>query len=87
MYISFEEFKGREPIVRNGQVIPVKVHDFDNPFLRHYYEGQTGGTTGAGTRVAIDLDHLAAHGPLSDAGPRSFWHSGGTDGHLVWCSP
>ena len=63
VYISFEEFKGREPIVRNSQVIPVKVHDFDNPFLSHYYHGETGGTTGAGTRVSIDLDHLAAQAP------------------------
>jgi len=63
VYITFEEFKGREPIVRDGQVIPVQAHDFDNPFLRHYYEGESGGTTGAGTRVPMDLDHLAAEAP------------------------
>lgn len=64
VYVTFEEFKGREPIVRHGQVIPVEAHDFDNPYLRHYYEAESGGTTGAGTRVAIDLDHLAAQAPL-----------------------
>lgn len=64
VYVTFEEFKGREPIVRDGQTIPVQAQDFDNPFLRHYYEGRTGGTTGAGTRVPTDLDHLAAQAPL-----------------------
>jgi len=60
VYITFEEFKGREPIARNGQVFPVQAHDFDNPYLSHYYKGETGGTTGAGTRVDIDLDHIGA---------------------------
>jgi len=63
VYITFEEFKGREPIVRNGQMFPVQAHDFDNPYLSHYYKGETGGTTGAGTRVSTDLDHLAAQAP------------------------
>ena len=31
VYITFEEFKGCKPIVRNGQVILVQTHDFDNP--------------------------------------------------------
>lgn len=60
VYITFEEFKGREPIVRNGKVFPVKANDFDNPYLSHYYRGETGGTTGAGTRVDMDLDHIDA---------------------------
>jgi len=59
VYVTFEEFKGREPIVRGGKVIPVDVRNFDNPYLSHYYEATSGGTTGAGTRVAVDLDHLA----------------------------
>ena len=63
VYITFEEFKGREPIVRDGQVVPVQARGFDNPYLSHYYQAETGGTTGAGTRVAIDLDHLAAQAP------------------------
>lgn len=59
VYITFEEFKGRAPIVRSGREIPVSVHDFDNPWLPHHYEVQTGGSTGAGTRVHSDLGHLA----------------------------
>ena len=64
VYITFEEFKGREPIVRNGKIIPVKAHDFDNPYLSHYYAGETGGTTGAGTRVGLDLDHIKSQAPF-----------------------
>src|SRR3989304_1700231 len=37
VYVTFEEFKGREPIVRSGKVIPVCIHDFDNPYLTYYY--------------------------------------------------
>ena len=64
IYVSFEEFKGRKPMVRDGHVIPVQARDFDNPYLSHYYETESGGTTGAGTRVMVDLDHLAAQAPL-----------------------
>jgi len=63
VYITFEQFKGREPIVCDGKEIPVKVRDFDNPYLKHYYQAESGGTTGAGTRVSTDLDHLAAQAP------------------------
>ena len=64
VYITFEEFKGREPIVRHGREFPVEAHDFDNPYLSRYYQAETGGTTGAGTRLEIDLDHLSALAPL-----------------------
>jgi hypothetical protein len=60
VYVTFEEFKGREPVVRHGKLIPVQARDFDNPYLKHCYETRSGGTTGAGTRVPTDLDHLAA---------------------------
>jgi hypothetical protein len=84
VYITFEEFKGREPIVRHWQVIRVQIHDFDNPHLKHYYYTQSGGTTGAGTRVAVDLDHLVAQTPLIMLAhhahgvlhvPTAIWHS------------
>ena len=63
VYISFEEFKGREPVIRNGQVIPIGPRSFDNPYLVNYYRLETGGSTGAETRVEHDLDHLAAQAP------------------------
>ena len=64
VYFTFEEYKGRQPVVRNGQVIPVSAQDFDNPHTARVYEGETGGSTGrAGTRVATDLDHMASQVP------------------------
>src|SRR5262249_33513054 len=42
---------------------PVQAQDFDNPYLSHYYQSETGGSTGAETRVDIDLDHMAAEAP------------------------
>jgi hypothetical protein len=64
VYVTFEEFKGRKPMVRNGNVFHVQPRDFDNPNLSRHYQGTTSGTTGAGTRIMIDLDHLAANAPL-----------------------
>ena len=60
VYVSFEEFKGREPIRRHGLVHAVNAHDFDNPHLRRGYQTETGGSTGPATRIDTDLDHLAA---------------------------
>ena len=60
VYVRFEEFKGHEPIARGALELPVAVSDFDNPFLSKAYSASTGGSTGAGTRVWLDLDHLAA---------------------------
>jgi len=59
VYFTFEEAKGRDPVVRGGQEIPLDPTDFDNPYLTHYYSRSSGGTTGVGTRVSTDLDHLA----------------------------
>jgi hypothetical protein len=64
VYLSFDEFKCRTPLVRNGKVIACKPQDFDNPYLSHYYQAESGGTTGAGTRVSIDLEFLADQTPL-----------------------
>lgn len=58
VYVSYEEFKGRQPIVRGSLELAVRPGDFDNPFLAAGYSRTTGGTTGAGTRVMTDLDNL-----------------------------
>ncbi|MGA7874534.1 MAG: hypothetical protein WCA08_02645 [Desulfoferrobacter sp.] len=59
VYVSFEEIKARQPILRGGRVFKVSERSFDNPFLRPHYFAETGGSTGAGTRVSHELDHLA----------------------------
>jgi len=59
IYVTFEECKGRVPIVRAGREFPVSAHDFDNPWAQAHYYSESGGSTGAGTRVHHDLDYLA----------------------------
>jgi hypothetical protein len=63
VYATFEEFKGREPMVRGGKTFALAPDAFDNPFLSPAFYAQTGGSTGAGTRVPIDLDLYAAQMP------------------------
>jgi hypothetical protein len=84
VYITFEEFKGRRPLVRQGLALPVRPGDFDNPFLSRHYYTDSGGTTGPGSRVSHDLDHLAAQAPNQLVGlqthdvlgfPQAFWQS------------
>jgi len=60
VYVSFEEFKGIQPIVRGSQTIHTSPSDFDNPTAARYYSTTTGGSTGAGRRVQLDLQHFEA---------------------------
>lgn len=82
VYVTFEQFKGREPIVRPGVELHPSDRDFGNPFLEPHYYSETGGSTGAGTRIPHELGHLAAqavaemitdhaHDVLD--GPRAVW--------------
>jgi hypothetical protein len=58
VYVSFEEFKGIQPIVRGSQAFETSPADFDNPTAKRYYSTTTGGSTGAGRRVQLDIQHL-----------------------------
>jgi hypothetical protein len=60
VYVSFEEFKGLTPIVRGSLTLNPQPSDFDNPHGSRYYSTTTGGTTGIGRRVRLDLEHLEA---------------------------
>jgi hypothetical protein len=61
VYFTFEEYKGRQPVVRQGQEIPVRPVDFNNSSVTSFYEGESGGSTGRPTRVYIDVQHVAGH--------------------------
>jgi hypothetical protein len=65
IYLSFEEFKGRAPIVRGGRTVDAAPEDFDNPGFGHYFHITTGGSTGRGRRVLMDLDYFAARIPMN----------------------
>ena len=60
VYVTFEEFKGRNPIRRNEFELQVTPRDFDNPLARHDFALTTGGSTGLANTVYQDLDHIAA---------------------------
>jgi hypothetical protein len=64
VYVSFEEFKGLQPIVRGSATIHARPSDFDNPVAGSYYTTTTGGSTGVGRRVLLDLRHFEALLPL-----------------------
>lgn len=63
IYVTFEEFKGRAPIVRGGRVLPIQARDFDNPNLKRNYYAESGGTTGPAARIPIDWETTAARAP------------------------
>ncbi len=84
VWISIDEFKGKQPISRPGFERRVKASDFDNPLLAREFELMTGGTGGARRRLPVDLDllvfesaaqhlFLAAHGLLDH--PIAVWRS------------
>ena len=56
VYVSFEEFKGREPIVRQGRVLDVHPDDFLNPFINAYLETQSSGSTGRPTKSRMSAE-------------------------------
>lgn len=63
VYVTFEEFKGRKPIVRNRNVIRIQPSDWDNPSIRQSYATESGGSSGSTTTVAQDLEHILARAP------------------------
>ncbi len=82
VYVTFEEFKGRKPIERNGKTIPVSARDFDNPFARRDFVTETSGSTGLAVYVHQALDQIAAEAPYlviahaahrSLGAPGAFW--------------
>jgi hypothetical protein len=60
VYLTYDEFKGKKEVKRGGKSYQFEERDFDNPFLQHYYEVQSGGYKKAGTRAMIDLDFLSS---------------------------
>ncbi|HEX7587124.1 MAG TPA: hypothetical protein VF478_02305 [Anaerolineae bacterium] len=65
VYVTYEEFKGRKPIVRNGTTIPASPQDFENPFVRRTFTVRTSGSTGAATNVGASFEAFAAVAPAT----------------------
>jgi len=71
VYLTVNEAKAKQPIVRDGAVIEVRPGDFDNPVLPGSFQMVGGGSSGPRRRLLIDfalLEHdVHAH--------RMFLHS------------
>src|SRR5581483_9487331 len=63
VYIRFEEFKGRQPIRRNGLSLATTPHSFDNPFTPRDFSLPTGGSTGKAVSAGVNLENIAARMP------------------------
>jgi hypothetical protein len=59
--VTFEEFKGRAPLVRGGRTFDTTDASFDNPIGKPSLVSQTTGSTGTPTRVKVALDHLQSN--------------------------
>jgi len=60
VYLSYEEFKGRTPIQRDGLVLECTEAHFDNPAVPHSFDFHTGGTRSQGSRVPASIESTAA---------------------------
>jgi len=59
VYLTNEEFKCREDVVRGAQVFHFEESDFNNPYKQGQLVASTGSSRGVGTRAVYDLDYLA----------------------------
>jgi len=62
--VSFDELKGRAPIVRGGKTFPTTAESFDNPLVAREYEGESSGSTGKATSIKAGLAHIASQTPM-----------------------
>jgi len=63
VYVAFEEFKGRQPIVRGSHTLAVTPSDFENHADENFLTLTSGGSTGKPTPVAINVPHLVSRAP------------------------
>jgi hypothetical protein len=59
VYVAFDEFKGREDIVRGSQRLSVSAGDFDPPRASAHMEIRTGGSRGAATPLKLNFAFIA----------------------------
>jgi hypothetical protein len=64
VYLTFEEFKGRADVTRNGLSYRVTPAALNNPHLTSFISIESGGSTGRPTASAVDVDHLLGTTPM-----------------------
>ena len=60
VWLSLDEFKGRNPIQRGNSIFQANPNNFDNPYLTKSVGVSTGGTSGRSVKMRFDLDFMAA---------------------------
>ncbi|HLF71285.1 MAG TPA: hypothetical protein VI759_03965 [Dehalococcoidia bacterium] len=58
VYVTLEESKGRQPLRRNGDELPVSAADFHNPLLATAFDKRSSGSSGIPTRARIDFGRV-----------------------------
>jgi hypothetical protein len=64
IFVTMDEFRGRQPIRRAGFELPVRAEDFDNPLSTRHLDNQSGGSTGAPRPTAFDLNLAVNTAPI-----------------------
>jgi hypothetical protein len=59
VYVTLDEFKGRNDVVRGSRRFSFGEDDFDNPTVFPHIEAYTGGTRSPGTSVKMSLPYFA----------------------------
>ena len=55
VYLTFEEFKGRQPVERHGRHVHVSPELFINPSQPYHFWAESGGSTGSATRLPSNV--------------------------------
>lgn len=63
VFVTWEEFKGREPARRGSQTFHFSEGQFDNPLTRTHFVGTSGGSSGRPVRVKVDLEFQTESAP------------------------
>jgi hypothetical protein len=58
IYVSYEESKGKKPIIRNGKTVETQESDFHNPYTSSYFESQTGASRSRGSKIKTNFDFI-----------------------------
>jgi len=82
VYVAFDEFKGRGPVVRGSQRLWFEDWEFDNPRIRPHYLGLTGGSRGRPNRIPRSL--ASFDGVASFVGVALAAHGIEQSRHLLW---
>lgn len=82
VYVTFDELKGRQPIVRGSTSFTVRERDFDTPGVRAHFEAYTGGSGGAPSVIRTNLRYIADLAWDTAAALQA--HGVGQVDHVVW---